>query len=388
MHADQPLLPGLEGTLSPSSVAARVAERYARVPSYRDMLAAQPAAEKSAAEVRAASSSSPASTAAPAQLDPTPPEIEPAPNPAPEPLQPNLLRYSVSTDSLPAPRTTPTEARAEAKHPTHIAVAPNWINPLEEALVEPSQPLPARVLAYPRELVAPRKARPRLAEGPMRDESPTPSDPPACTTRDKVAEETLTMTNFLAGDTELRHPASEPASPLPKPSAQAPPEWRSIHLDTEAPIRYPNPSTAPLDGPHLHVASLEDRALAAFVDCAVILSAFLLFSLIFAICTTSLPHGRPALIGACITLFAMWVLYQLLFFSLTNATPGMRYAKIALCTFSDQNPTHSVLRGRIAVLLLSALPLGLGFLWAAFDEDALGWHDRITQTYQRSYREL
>ena len=30
---------------------------------------------------------------------------------------------------------------------------------------------------------------------------------------------------------------------------------------------------------------------------------------------------------------------------------------------------------------------GLGFLWSLFDEDRLGWHDRITRTYQRSYRE-
>jgi uncharacterized RDD family membrane protein YckC len=112
----------------------------------------------------------------------------------------------------------------------------------------------------------------------------------------------------------------------------------------------------------------------------------LLFSLVFAVSSTSFPHGRVALIGAAVALFAMWLIYQLLFFSLTDATPGMRYAKIALCTFGDENPTHSALRGRIAALLLSALPLGLGFLWAVFDEDALGWHDRITQTYQRSYR--
>ena len=113
------------------------------------------------------------------------------------------------------------------------------------------------------------------------------------------------------------------------------------------------------------------------MDCAFTLAAFLLFSLVFAICTTSLPHGRIALIGAAVTLFIMGLLYQLLFFTLTDATPGMRYAKIALCTFEDENPTRPRLRGRIAALLLSALPLGLGFLWAVFDEDSLGWHDRI-----------
>ncbi len=402
-HADQPLLPGMEDNLvSSSSIAARVAERYSRVPSYREMLAAQAAAqaadqiaaEKSQAEALATAPgppASPPSVAAPAQPA-CPPQNE-AVNQAAEPCQPSLIHYFVSTDSLPVPRATPAQARAvgaslRERPDTAANPSPNLLSdPLEEALVEPAQPLPARVLAFPRELIAPRKARPRLAECPLTDEPHAPATLPPAAPPDPrwLAEEPQPMPNSFAGNTELRShtPDSEPAH-LPEASAQTQ-EWRTINLDTETPIRDPNPYSSLLDRPRLHVASLENRALAAFVDCAFILSAFLLFSLIFAICTTSLPHGRPALIGACIALFAMWLLYQLLFFSLTNATPGMRYAKIALCTFSDKNPTRQILRTRIAAVLLSALPLGLGFLWAVFDEDSLGWHDRITQTYQRSY---
>jgi len=33
--------------------------------------------------------------------------------------------------------------------------------------------------------------------------------------------------------------------------------------------------------------------------------------------------------------------------------------------------------------VLSCISLGLGFAWAALDEDCLGWHDRITRTYLR-----
>lgn len=127
--------------------------------------------------------------------------------------------------------------------------------------------------------------------------------------------------------------------------------------------------------------------MAAFVDVALTLAAFLVFVLVFAACTTHPPAGRAALAGAGIALLAMGVLYQIVFFSLSAATPGMRYARIALCTFDDENPSRRAMRARIAALLLSALALGLGLLWALFDEDALGWHDRITQTYQRSYRE-
>jgi len=79
------------------------------------------------------------------------------------------------------------------------------------------------------------------------------------------------------------------------------------------------------------------------------------------------------------------VIYQFLFFTFSEATPGMRYARIGLCTFSDDNPTRAAMRRRILAVLLSACPLGLGFLWAWLDEEGLGWHDRISRMYQRSY---
>ena len=76
---------------------------------------------------------------------------------------------------------------------------------------------------------------------------------------------------------------------------------------------------------------------------------------------------------------------DLLFFWFSEATPGMRCARIALCTFDDENPTRRAIRRRGLAMLLSACPLGLGFLWAALDEDRLTWHDRISRMYQRSY---
>jgi hypothetical protein len=33
--------------------------------------------------------------------------------------------------------------------------------------------------------------------------------------------------------------------------------------------------------------------------------------------------------------------------------------------------------------MMSALSLGVGFVWALVDEDTLGWHDRISGTYMR-----
>jgi hypothetical protein len=63
----------------------------------------------------------------------------------------------------------------------------------------------------------------------------------------------------------------------------------------------------------------------------------------------------------------------------------MRYARIGLCTLTDENPSRSAMRRRIFALLLCACPLGIGVLWAWLDADRLGWHDRISRMYQRSY---
>jgi hypothetical protein len=40
---------------------------------------------------------------------------------------------------------------------------------------------------------------------------------------------------------------------------------------------------------------------------------------------------------------------------------------------------------RIAGLVLSALPFGLGLAWMLFDEEHLCWHDRLSKTYMRRY---
>jgi len=380
----QPTLPGMEDLHAPGSIAERVAQRYARLPSYRDVLAPEVAAPGALPPKTASTPLSSSAVESPETLPATAGLKPSTVAPAPEPRQPDLLRYTVSSDSLPERRTTPAQARAEHLPPIpEPGPALHFLDPLEEALVEPTRPLPATLLASPRELVAPWKARPRLAEGPLRVDSAPSFDrqDPA------VAPEPSPVSNSPAGTLELPGDEIVPETRSSMPNrATPPPEWLSIQLDTEPRPNDPKSSSLS-DGPRLHVASLQDRALAALFDCGLTLCAFLLFSAVFAICSTSLPRGRAALLGGCAALFAMGLLYQLLFFSLADATPGMRYAKIALCTFDDENPTRSALRGRIAALLLSALPLGLGFLWAVFDEDSLGWHDRITQTYQRSYRE-
>jgi uncharacterized RDD family membrane protein YckC len=99
---------------------------------------------------------------------------------------------------------------------------------------------------------------------------------------------------------------------------------------------------------------------------------------------TGVQPGAALAAGA-IVAGLLYLVYQGLFFWFSVATPGMRIARIALCTFTDESPTRAAMRRRVLAALLSACPLGIGFLWAVLDEDRLTWHDRVSRMYQRSY---
>lgn len=355
-----------------SRLAAKVAERYANAPSYSEILAAEARAAAEAAEAAeaAAVAARQASDAAQALLaglgapqqsgadavsvctqGTSRPEISGTPRSESQ-LDRNPSRSFSGANELQYPASAAAWESSESLTP-QIA-----LDPMQEAIVTPAQPLPVNLIEFPRQLVAPRKVRPRLEEGPLRE--PLVED----------------------GD-QLRIFEVETGAISTAVAPKTAPEWSSIRLDAKPSSTREDPSS--LDLP-LKTAPLEDRLMAGIVDAALVFLAFVLFILVFVACTAHPPMGKAALMSAGLVLGGLFLLYQYLFFRFTECTPGMRYAKIALCTFEDENPTRKAMRRRILFLVLSAAPLGLGFAWAWFDADRLGWHDRITRMYQRSYR--
>jgi uncharacterized RDD family membrane protein YckC len=316
------------------------------------------------------------------------------------------------------------------------------VDPVASATVEPVQHLPANLIEFPRELVATRKARPRLAEGPFYDAS----------------RESPQLSIFEVDPALLAPPVYLSDTPS---GAVAPPEWASIELDHHREMEfagigssgsgyvgsqhsesgyaehgYAGHSQAEhvFEGQHsvavskmlastveaapvqarpvqsaeararavrdsgsgrpevsvqsaeLLVAPISDRLLAGVVDAALVTLAFLAAAVVVIASTAHPPTGRIALIASGCGLLLFGLLYQFLFLSYAEeGTPGMRYARIALCTFDDDNPSAQQMQMRIPAMLFSVLPAGLGLLWAVFDKDHLGWHDRLTRTYQRKY---
>ena len=388
----QPALPGMEfaspekQSARPKTIAERVAARYAQAPTYSEMLAAEAqnaaraaqAAATAAQEAHAAAQAilvgldMPQTEASAAQLEQ---QTEQPPEPR-EIYRANIPEHLKVRSQSPAP-----ESRS---NPVTSPYPEEICDPFADALVTPVQPLPAKLLEFPRELIAARKARPRLAEGPLREDPAHSSEKPQLRIFEVEPEAISTqpaVAPVLSGWSSIRldaRPDSQYAAGSDSPDRQS--------VERKLPVSpVEQPLASAFDLP-LQTASLEDRLMAGIVDIGIVVLGFLLFLLVFSACTAHLPAGKPALLGAAAVLFAFFLLYQFLFFSYGQDTPGMRYAKIGLCTFGDENPTRKVMRRRIGALLLSACPMGLGLLWAFFDDDRLGWHDRISRTYQRSYR--
>jgi uncharacterized RDD family membrane protein YckC len=429
-----PIAPPAPAKASAARIAAAVAERYAHSQSYRAFLAAEAEAAIRQAEAAAQVAAVTAKAVADAQyqllaeLDQwalTPPPVAVAAALLPDSTAVN--EASSSTESFPAanaapatpaevygagltvrlyegapynpPAATPAISSRRLVHQSFDEAEGMALDdeiafrqsPVFEEPVGPPVDIPANLIEFPRQLIAARKARPRLAEGPLREDT------------DLIAQN--------SDAAQLRIFEVEAAQISTTPIVEAiEPEWSSILLGAlppSAPAECTEPLFNPIPSPQ--AAPLSLRFMAAIVDACLILASVLAFAAAFAIALDYLAGGHPAgqfvhnvasqiavpisgtmplqtaTLSAVVVLGVLTVLYHLLFFTLSDATPGMRYARLALCTFNDENPTRSAMRRRIFAMALSACPVGIGFLWACLDDDRLGWHDRISRMYQRSY---
>lgn len=387
-----------------ADAAARVAARFAKAPSYSQVLAdearaavrAAEAASQAALHAQAAAESVLASLEADMQTEYEAkpgvqevglfPESEEAvlQSPAkPDTKGAESDFYSIQWESeLPKNRTSPSSMRAI--HGTDESVAPdqsllqvdNWPNQDDDPralgsiqIVEAAQPIHANLIEFPRELVATRKVRPRLAEGPYA----SASEPGGQLSIFEVDPGTIST---------LPAPAESP-TPVVEPSWTGP-EWSAIQLDEQpAEELQEEPELPVAAAPAVELASFSRRLMAVVVDGSLIAGSFLAAAVTAASYAKGLPAPRVAELLAAVALVVVAALYKLLFYTLAAATPGMRYAGLTLAAFTGQSATRAQRCHRLGALLLSLLPVGLGMVWSLFDDQHLCWHDRLSRTYLR-----
>ena len=74
-------------------------------------------------------------------------------------------------------------------------------------------------------------------------------------------------------------------------------------------------------------------------------------------------------------------LFVILFWVYKGATPGkMAISAKVVDAVTGGPPSTPRYIARYVGYLLSILPLGLGFIWIAFDKRKQGWHDKLSGT--------
>lgn len=435
--AAAPAEPHKFGSSRAAEAAARVAQRYAKAPSYSQMQAeearmavraaeiatkvaldAQAAAESALADMHAAAGEQPSrgpavveSITRAARIEPqepaaesqfevsastltVDPEVEFAPDFAAEAgveVAPEGHRSIVIAPPEPDPaylqemiegrnfgiRWEPdTPVRVLQSRPAAAAEEfeldrEDWWTPAQvdatlrdEPIEFESQQTHANLIEFPRELVATRKMRPRLAE-------------PAQTAS---AERQLSIFEVDPGSISTEPVSAAAVEDAPTWTGA---DWSGIQLD-EHPQAQERPQPAPAQPAHrIDLAPLSRRVMATAVDGCLILGSFFGATMMMAAHMQQAPAPRTAEAMMILGVALVGILYNALFFALGFSTPGMRYAGIALSTFDDDSPNRAQLQRRLGAMILSLIPVGLGMAWALFDEDHLSWHDRISQTYLR-----
>jgi hypothetical protein len=436
---------------SPASTAAQrvreaVAARYQQTPSYREYLAAEAerAVKKAQAEVEVAARTARAVADVQSQLLA---ELQQWPEPAAS--APRLVQaetvpqpYTSAATVPPDPAATfamqevPLQVRTfeplPATAPPPLPETPaSWVSEAADAyqaeeledlnqeiefrldpefhehLLEPL-PLQANIIQFPRQLVAAKKARPRLAEGPLRDDQ-------APALESQFSELPPAPTGSQLRIFEVEPEAQAVATPepemvatvfdLPELTETEPPEWQRLVLDAR-PEEDEAPSWVPAPAPEIpaaikarleaiatgkveiYLAPIELRLMSAAVDAICLVGGFILFSLVAAgIAKDELHHVSPVLLaGAAALLFTMlFVLYQGLFFLLGKSTPGMYYADLVFQSLDGSEPGRDRLMRRVWANLVAAAPCGVGYLWAVLDKDGLGWQDRLSGVYLKEF---
>jgi len=226
-----------------------------------------------------------------------------------------------------------------------------------------------------------------VAPGTPADETPAPpaavEEPaPAALAAAEYTSETLPPGQLDAPNTEEfdeRRAALRTAS-RPFPGAAT----ERIEISVPQPVfdfTVTHPQNLQPQDEGLPVADLRERRCAAALDGTILAFTIAGFFLAFHVAGGEISYSRVGAAVALTSAFLIYAQYILLFTLVGGATPGMVLRGLRVVSFDGRSPGSVELTWRAFGYLLSAAAAMLGFLWSAWDEHGLSWHDRISQTY-------
>jgi uncharacterized RDD family membrane protein YckC len=222
-----------------------------------------------------------------------------------------------------------------------------------------------------------------FAAAPAAKERPSPA-PASPSSLGRVAAAVRNIIEFprptapLPALDELAEPVQDRLRIIEAPEIAPPPALGGILIESE---EEPESERRPGFEVPLRSASKGGRMAAAFIDGAIVLAGGALFGFVFfKVTMASLAAKQFATTGLPV-IALLWLGYQYLLVVHAGTTPGLRLTKLRLSRFDGTAVPQKLRRWRVLASSLSAVSLGLGYLWCFLDEDGLCWHDRITRTH-------
>ena len=185
-----------------------------------------------------------------------------------------------------------------------------------------------------------------------------------------------------AEDSEEIDPRRHALRTASRRSPATPPE--RIEINVPQPVFDFVPASALPEHPQDHqvpVADLRERRTSGVIDAVILALTVAGFFLAFRLAGGEIALSRVGAAVVVVASFLIYAQYFLLFTVTAGATPGMMLRGLRVVCFDGTVPGSLELGWRAFGCLLSAAAGMLGFIWAAWDEDGLTWHDRISQTY-------
>jgi len=182
-------------------------------------------------------------------------------------------------------------------------------------------------------------------------------------------------------------------------SGSAPQRSSEPRVEVKPPVRDDKPPVRPRNAPVVHVVGFWKRAVAAFIDLAIVVPTALLVTLVVSkISGVRLPSSNlhlfdldlwidlvlatdPALVMAMVLFFAIGLTYLFVLHIVLGRTLGMRLLKIRIIDVYGDRPSPARCAARCAGYLAGVATLFLGFLWMGFDSEKRGLQDWIAGTY-------
>ena len=126
----------------------------------------------------------------------------------------------------------------------------------------------------------------------------------------------------------------------------------------------------------VELAGLGSRLLAQIIDLFWLLPLSILLGVV-----ADFANGGEMSTGGELMANLIGALIVLLFWAERQATPGKMVLGLRIVdATTGGTPTIGRLTLRYVGYLVSALPLGLGYLWALWDRQRQGWHDKMAGT--------